>query len=213
MKVYLDNAATTPLDPEVMEAMLPYMKDFFGNPSSIHGFGRQTRAAIEGARKGVAKFLNVSPAEIFFTSGGTEANNMAIQCAVRDLGVNRIITSAIEHHAVLHTVEELSRSGKIKMDLVNLDEKGRVDLGHLEELLSVGTGEKTLVSLMHANNEIGNLIPLKKVSELCRKYGAWFHTDTVQTMGHYHFDISDISVDFLNFLAHKFHGPNGVVFI
>mgnify|MGYP002622305119 CR=1 FL=1 len=213
MKVYLDNAATTPLDPEVMEAMLPYMKDFFGNPSSIHGFGRQTRAAIEGARKGVAKFLNVSPAEIFFTSGGTEANNMAIQCAVRDLGVNRIITSAIEHHAVLHTVEELSRSGKIKMDLVNLDEKGRVDLGHLEELLSVGTGEKTLVSLMHANNEIGNLIPLKKVSELCRKYGAWFHTDTVQTMGHYHFDLSDISVDFLNCAAHKFHGPKGVGFI
>lgn len=211
MKVYFDNAATTPMDPEVIDAMIPFMKEHYGNPSSIHSFGRQTRAAIEAARKSAAKYLNVSPGEIFFTSGGTEANNMAIQCAVRDLGVQHIITSPIEHHAVLHTVETLEKEGKIRMSLVQLDEKGSIRLSHLEELLQ--TGGKTLVSLMHANNEIGNLLPIKKVSELCRKYDAYFHTDTVQTMGHYTFDLKELSVDFLNCAAHKFHGPKGVGFI
>ncbi len=211
MKVYFDNAATTPMDPEVLEAMIPFMRDHFGNPSSVHGFGRQTRAAIESSRKTVAKFLNVSPSEIFFTSGGTEANNMAIQCSVRDLGVKRCISSPLEHHAVLHTLEKMQEEGKIRLDLVNLDKDGNVDLKHLEILLKEDV--KTLVSLMHANNEIGNLLPLDRVSELCSKSAAYFHTDTVQTMGHYAFDLKKTKVHFLNCAAHKFHGPKGVGFI
>ncbi len=211
MKVYFDNAATTPMDPEVIEAMIPYMRDHFGNPSSIHSFGRQTRAAIETARKTVAKYLNVSPGEIFFTSGGTEANNMALQCAVRDLGIQHIISSPIEHHAVLHTLETLSREGKIKLSQVKLTAEGAVDLSDLERLMQGSA--KTMVSLMHANNEIGNLLPLQKVSDLCKKYNVLFHTDTVQTMGHYAFDLKETQVDFLNCAAHKFHGPKGVGFI
>ncbi|MCC7301964.1 MAG: cysteine desulfurase [Bacteroidia bacterium] len=211
MKVYFDNAATTPMDPEVVEAMIPFMKEHFGNPSSIHSFGRQTRAAIENARKTVARFLHVSPGEIFFTSGGTESNNMAIQCAVRDLGVDTIITSPIEHHAVLHTIEVLVEEGKVRVKMLRLDPKGFIDLAHLEELLK--EGGKILVSLMHANNEIGNLLPLKKVSELCSKFEAFFHTDTVQTMGHYTFNLNEVPVDFLSCAAHKFHGPKGVGFI
>ena len=159
MKVYLDNAATTALDKEVLDEMLPYMTDHFGNPSSIHSFGRKTRTAIEAARKSVAKLLNVSPSEIFFTSGGTEADNMAIRCSVHDLGIKHAITSQIEHHAVLHTLEELEKEGIIKLSFVNLTSIGHVDLTHLEQLLK--ENERTLVSLMHANNEIGNFLPLK----------------------------------------------------
>ncbi|MCG3166989.1 MAG: Cysteine desulfurase IscS [Bacteroidia bacterium] len=211
MKVYLDNAATTPIDEKVIEAMLPVLKEQFGNPSSIHGYGRQARAIIEKARKQVAGFLNVSPSEIFFTSGGTEADNMAIRCAVNDLGIKHAITSKIEHHAVLHTLEALEKAGSIKLSFVKLTPDGHVDLDSLEELLK--NNERSLVSLMHANNEIGNLIDLVKVGELCRKYNAIFHSDTVQTMAHYTFDLQKIPVDFITCSAHKFHGPKGIGFL
>ena len=211
MKVYLDNAATTPLDKEVLDAMLPVMENQFGNPSSIHAFGRQTRALIENSRKTVAKLLNASPSEIFFTSGGTEADNMAIFGAVNDLGCVHAITTKIEHHAVLHTLEALEKQGKIKLSYVNLLPNANVDLQHLEELLK--SNGKTLVSLMHANNEIGNLLPMQEVGELCKKYDAVFHSDTVQTMGHYAIDLQKVHIHFLTCGAHKFHGPKGVGFI
>jgi len=211
MKIYLDNAATTPIDPDVVKAMIPVLQNQFGNPSSIHAYGREVRSAIEQARKSVARFLNVSPAEIFFTSGGTEANNTAIFCSVRDLGVKHVISSTIEHHAVLHTLQELEKDGKIKLSLVKLDDRGRIDLADLESLLK--SDQKTMVSLMHANNEIGNMIPLKQVSELCTKYNAVFHSDTVQTMGHYSLDLQEIPVHFITCAAHKFHGPKGIGFL
>ena len=211
MKVYLDNAATTPIDPEVLEEMVPVMRDHFGNPSSIHSFGRKTRSLIELSRSKVARLLNVSPGEIIFTSGGTEADNMAIQCAVRDLGITHAITSSIEHHAVGHTLELLEKEGKIKISYVKLDDKGRVDLDHLETLLQ--DNPKSFVALMHANNEIGTLLPWEEVGELCEKYGAVFHSDTVQTMSHYAMDLSKIKVHFVTGAAHKFHGPKGVGFL
>jgi cysteine desulfurase len=211
MKAYLDNAATTPLDPEVLDAMLPVMKEHFGNPSSIHAWGRQTRSAIEQARKSIARSLNVSPSEIFFTSGGTEADNMAIRCSIEDLKLTHAITSPIEHHAVLHTLEALADGGRIKLSLVRLLPGGHIDMAHLEELLS--SNERSFVSLMHANNEIGNLLPIKKVSELCKKYDAVLHSDTVQTIGHYNIDLKALPIHFLNGAAHKFHGPKGVGFI
>jgi cysteine desulfurase len=211
MKVYFDNAATTPLAPEVAEAMIPVLQNRFGNPSSIHSYGRDTRALIENARKNISKLLNVSPAEIFFTSGGTEADNMAIQCTIQDLGIKHAITSPIEHHAVLHTLEVLEKKGIIKLSLVNLDAEGHVDLLHLEELLK--NNERSFVSLMHANNEIGTMISLKEVGEICRKYNAIFHSDTVQTMGHYAFDLKDIYIHFITCAAHKFHGPKGIGFL
>lgn len=212
MKVFLDNAATTPIDPKVFEAMLPVLKDGFGNPSSTHSFGRKIKALIERARKNVAKHLNCLPGEIFFTSGGTEADNMAIQCAVNDLGVKHIITSTIEHHAVGHTVERLKEDGLVTISYVHLDENGHVDLQHLEQLLSVNS--KSLVTLMHANNEVGNLLPLEQVSQICEQYGAIFHSDSVQTMAHYKFDLKIIDkVHFLTCSAHKFHGPKGIGFL
>ena len=209
--IYLDNAATTALAPEVLEAMLPFLKNDFGNPSSTHSFGRKTKNAIEITRKKIADQINAHPSEIVFTSGGTEADNMALRCAVSDLGVKRIITSCIEHHAVGHTANHLKDSCNVKIDLVNINEKGDVNLDHLEELLKEKTS--TIVSLMHANNEIGNLLDLKKVSLLCRKYGAYFHSDTVQTLGHYEFDLKDLDIDFITCSAHKFHGPKGVGFL
>ena len=211
MKIYLDNAATTPLDPEVLNVMIPMMQKQFGNPSSIHAYGREVKAALEAARKSVARMLHASPSEIFFTSGGTEANNMAIRCTLRDLGIKHAISSPLEHHAVLHTLQEMEKEGKIKLSLVKVDGKGRIDLANLEELLA--GNERSLVSLMHANNELGNLLPLKKVSELCQKYNAIFHTDTVQTMGHYTFNVQEVPVQFLTCAAHKFHGPKGVGFL
>jgi cysteine desulfurase len=211
MKIYFDNAATTPLDEEVFNAMLPHFKNYYGNPSSIHSFGRQARAAIEDARKTVAKFLNVSPSEIFFTSGGTEADNMAIQCGIKDLGLKHAITCKTEHHAVLHTLEVMAQKGEIKLSFVNLDEKGHIDLNHFEQLLK--DNPRTFVSLMHANNEIGNLLPIKEVGEICKKYDAIFHSDTVQTMGHYKFDLKEYHVHFITCAAHKFHGPKGVGFL
>ena len=211
MKIYLDNAATTRLDEEVLKAMMPYMTEDFGNPSSIHAFGRKTRSAIENARKIVAKLLNVTPAEIFFTSGGTEADNMAIHQGVTTYGITHIISSPIEHHAVEHTVQTMEKEGKVKVSWVKVDSKGNVDLKHLEELLK--NNPRSLVSLMHANNEIGTLLPIKEVGELCEKYNALFHCDTVQTMGHYRINLKEIKVHYITCAAHKFHGPKGVGFL
>lgn len=212
MKVYLDNAATTPLAPEVYEVMAPLLKEEFGNPSSSHFFGRQAKAIIETSRRTVAKLIHAQPSEIVFTSGGTEADNMALNCAVLDLGVERIITSSIEHHAVIHTAEHICDKKSIQLDLVQFDELGHVDLAHLRQLLA-GSPKKTIVSLMHGNNEIGNLLPLDKVSTLCREFGAYFHSDTVQTMGHYGFNLQELDIDFITCAAHKFHGPKGAGFL
>lgn len=211
MKVYLDNAATTQIDPEVIEVMLPILNDGFGNPSSIHSFGRESRSLVEKARKNVARHINCTPGEIFFTSGGTEADNMAIRCGMIDLGINHAITSKIEHHAVGHTLEDLSSKGLIKLSYVNLDDKGNVDLEHLDELLK--TNQRSFVSLMHANNEIGNILSLEKVADICEKYDAIFHSDTVQTMAHYTFDLKTINIHFITGAAHKFHGPKGNGFL
>lgn len=213
MKVYLDNAATTSMDEEVIVAMLPIMRENFGNPSSVHSLGRSSRAIIEKARKKIATYINAVPAEIFFTAGGTEADNMVLRSCTEDLGVNHIITSAIEHHAVIDTSNLISKNENVDLSLVNIDEKGYVDLAHLEQLLKENKDKKTLVSLMHANNEIGNLLPLKKVADLCKLYGALFHSDTVQTVGHYRFDVRDLKIDFMTCSAHKFHGPKGTGFL
>ena len=212
MNVYLDNAATTPLDPLVLDAMMPYMTEYFGNPSSTHAFGRKTKNAIEISRKKVADYLNAEPSEIIFTSGGTEADNMALRCGVMDLGVKRIITSCLEHHAVGHTAEHLRDHFNVQVEYVNLNQDGHVNVQHLEELLS-DDSLKTMVSLMHGNNEIGNLISLEAISNLCKKYKAYFHSDTVQTMGHYRFDMKALDIDFITCAAHKFHGPKGVGFL
>ncbi len=211
MKVYFDNAATTAIHPEVLEVMLPIMQKQFGNPSSIHAYGREARSIIENARKTVARLLNAAPSEIFFTSGGTEANNTAIRCSLNDLGIKHAISSKIEHHAVEHTLHEACKKNAIKLSYVNIDHKGNIDLAHLEDLLKAN--EKSLVSLMHANNELGTLSPVERVGELCRKYDAVFHSDTVQTMGHYPHDVKKISADFITCAAHKFHGPKGVGFL
>lgn len=208
-RIYFDNAATTSLDPVVLEAMLPLLSEKFGNPSSIYSYGRETRLSIESARKSVAKILNAHPAEIFFTSGGTESNNTAIQASVRDLGCKHIITSPIEHHAVTHTVEHLGASGKVKVSYVALQPNGHIDILHLEKLLA-GSKEKVLVSLMHANNEIGNILDIHAVGNLCKKYHAIFHSDTVQTVGHFPFDLRNTPVHFITGAAHKFHGPKGI---
>ena len=211
MRVYLDNAATTPLDKEVIKEMCNVMENQFGNPSSIHAHGREVRSVVEKARKTVANLLNTSPAEIFFTSGGTEADNMAIRCGIIDHGITHAITSKIEHHAVLHTLEALAFEGIIKLSFVNINKKGSIDLVHLEELLK--THPKTFVSLMHGNNEIGTLTNIEQVGELCEQYDALFHSDSVQTMGHYRHDLSKLKVHFLVCAAHKLHGPKGVGFL
>jgi cysteine desulfurase len=209
--IYFDNAATTPIDSRVVDAMIPILKENFGNPSSIHSNGRIARSVIEKSRKQVASFFNSNPSEFFFTSGGTEADNMILRCCVEDLGVTHIITSGLEHHAVLHTAEELRDAEGVKLSLVNVCSKGIIDLNHLEELLKLGG--KTLVSLMHANNEIATKLPLKEVGEICKEYDALFHSDTVQTMGHYSFDFSDLNLHFATCAAHKFNGPKGIGFL
>lgn len=211
-RIYLDNAATTPLAPEVFEAMVPYLKDHFGNPSALHAYGRKTRAAVEQGRRTVARLLNCAPGEIIFTSGGTEADNMVLHGAVRDLGVKHIITSPIEHHAVELTAHALASTGT-SVHWVRLLPDGKPDMAHLEELLSATRAQGVLVSLMHANNEIGTRIDLMAVGTLCRRYGALFHSDTVQTMGHYRFDLERTPVDFITCAAHKFHGPKGTGFL
>jgi cysteine desulfurase len=210
-QVYLDNAATTQLDERVAEVMKELMDVEYGNPSSIHSFGRRMKVRIEAVRNLIADRLNVVPAEIFFTSGATESINTIVHGAVKSLGVQRIITSRIEHPAVLAAVEYQEQNG-LRADYVQLDAQGQVVLTHLRELLTSGT-EKTLVALMHANNELGNLLPLKKVSELCREFGAYFFSDTVQSMGKFANDLSGNMLDFAVGSAHKFHGPKGVGFM
>lgn len=211
MRIYFDNAATTAIDPEVFEEMTRVMRDYYGNPSSIHAHGREVRTLIEKARKTVAHLLNVSPSEIFFTSGGTEADNMAIRMGLESYGINHAISSPLEHHAVLHTLEDLERSKGLKYSLLDVDSKGNINLEQLEELLQ--NSPRTLVSLMHANNEIGTLLDIERVAEICKKYDALFHCDTVQTMGHYKHDLAKLPIDFVTCAAHKLHGPKGVGFI
>ncbi|NDF97339.1 MAG: cysteine desulfurase [Chitinophagia bacterium] len=208
-RIYLDNAATTPLDPQVMEAMLPYLTTHFGNPSSIYSFGRETRLAVENARKTVARIVKASPGEIFFTSGGTESDNMAIMAAVEDLGCRHIVTSAIEHHAVVHTIEHLQKKLNIQVSFVSVLSNGHIDLDHLASLVA-GSSQRVLVSLMHANNEIGNLLDVERVGAICKAHGAIFHSDTVQTLGHYPLDFSKKWIQFATGASHKFHGPKGV---
>lgn len=208
-RIYFDNAATTPIDPLVLEAMMPYFKEHFGNPSSIYSYGRETRIAIEKSRKSVASILNAHPSEIFFTSGGTESSNTAIFASVRELGCKRIITSPIEHHATLHTCSYIAENKMATLEFVEILPNGHVNLDNLEQKLKEST-EKTLVTLMHANNEIGNITDIKKVGELCKKYGALYHADTVQTVGHFPIDLKELNVDFITGAGHKFHGPKGV---
>ncbi len=207
-RIYLDNAATTALDPEVLESMLPYMTTHFGNPSSIYSYGRQTRMAIENARKSVAGYLGARTGEIFFTSGGTESNNTAITTAIRDLGCRHIITSPIEHHAVLHTVEFYAKQDMVTTGFVKISENGEVDYEDLDIQLQNIT-VPTLVTLMHANNEIGNITNIERVGDICTKYKAIFHSDCVQTIGHYPVDLSKMNVHFISAAGHKFHGPKG----
>ncbi len=208
-RIYFDNAATTSLDPQVLEAMMPYLTEKFGNPSSIYSYGRESRMAVEQARKSVAKILGAKPAEIFFTSGGTESSNTILHAAVYDLGCKHIISSPIEHHATLHTVEHLAKTDGVNLSWVNVLPNGHIDLAHLEQLLE-NSPEKTIVSIMHANNEIGNMINIHAVGAICKKHNAYFHSDTVQTVGHFPFKLNEMPVDFITGAGHKFHGPKGV---
>ncbi|MEJ7626125.1 MAG: cysteine desulfurase family protein [Ferruginibacter sp.] len=207
-RIYFDNAATTALDKEVLDSMMPFLTEKFGNPSSIYSYGRETKMAIEIARKSVAKILNAHPAEIFFTSGGTESNNTAIQAAVRDLGCKHIISSPVEHHAVTHTIQHLDNLDVVKVSYVKLLPDGHIDIEDLEKLLAASE-ERSLVSLMHANNEIGNILDIFSAGNLCKLYNAIFHSDTVQTVGHFPFDLRNTPVHFITGAAHKFHGPKG----
>lgn len=209
--VYLDNAATTPMLPEVIEAVQQSMLTNFGNPSSIHQYGRKAKAAVETARKNIAKHFNISSSEIIFTAGGTEADNLILFNAVLNLGVERIVTSKIEHHAVLNTVKFLEAKHKIAVDYVRVNESGTVSMESLGDLLNKSK-KKTLVSLMYVNNEIGNMLPVEDVVALCKEYEAYFHSDTVQAIGHYHLDLQKTPIDFIAASAHKFHGPKGVGF-
>lgn len=211
MRVYLDNAATTPMAAEVVDAMCEVLRNKFGNPSSTHSFGRESKALIETARRNIAGHLNCHPAELFFTSGGTEADNLACHIAVQELGVKRIISTSIEHHAVGHTVEMYRDRFNVQLQNLTLDAQGHIDLSELEALLKEPI--PTLVSLMHANNEIATLMPLERVAALCRTHGTYLHSDTVQTMGHYAFDLKALDIDFLACAAHKFHGPKGIGFL
>ncbi|UEG55210.1 cysteine desulfurase [Mucilaginibacter daejeonensis] len=211
MRIYLDNAATTPLDKEVFDAMTPYLLDHYGNPSSHHEQGRRARHAIEECRNTIAGLLNALPEEIIFTSGGTEADNTAILSAVHAAGIGHVITTRFEHHAVLHTLRDLQTKGLIKISFIDNDAHGNLDLQHLEQLLASNT--RSLVSVMHANNEIGNLNDIEYIGQLCERYDALFHTDTVQTVGHYRHDLQKLKVHFLAASAHKFHGPKGVGFL
>jgi cysteine desulfurase len=211
MRIYFDNAATTPLDPEVFEAMKPFMLEDFGNPSSTHAHGRKVRAAIESSRKKIAELLNCTPGEIIFTSGGTEADNTLITSGIHTYGIKHAISTPIEHHAVTHTLETLSKKKVVELHHVSLDSNGHVDVAHLEELLK--QYPNALISLMHANNEIGNLLDIKRVGELAKEHKAFFHSDTVQTMGHYVHNMKELHVCGMAAAAHKFHGPKGVGFM
>ena len=210
-QVYLDSAATTQMRPEVIDRMTEVMKEVHGNPSSTHSYGRSAKSLIENARKNIAAQLNVTAAEIIFTSGGTEADNLAIHSCVRDLGVERIITTTIEHHAVIYIVDYCAEKYGTEVAHVKLKDCGTPNYIDLERLLST-SDKKTLVSLMHVNNEIGNKLDIDRVGELCKKYGALFHSDCVQSIGHFEMDLKKLPVDFTAVSAHKFHGPKGVGF-
>jgi len=210
-RVYLDNAATTPMAPEIIDIMSEMMKTTYANPSSMHSFGREAKIVIENARKTIANILNTSPGSIFFTSGGTEADNMAIKCGIHDNDIKHAITSKLSHHAILHPLEDLAAAGKIKLSYINIDENGVVSLSHLKELL--GDNERTFVSIMHANNEIGTIQDIKQIGDICKEYNAILHSDTVQTMAHFPFNMQELNVDFMAASAHKFHGPKGVGFV
>jgi len=211
MNVYFDNAATTLLDEEVFDAMIPYIRYHYGNPSSNHGHGRQARIAVEDARKTIAGLLNADPGEIYFTSGGTEADNTAILSAVHGMGIKHAITSRLEHRAVLNTLKAIERNGEIGLSYIMNDEFGNLNIDHLEHLLQ--TNARSFVSVIHGNNEVGNINDIATIGKICKKYDAVFHSDTVQTMAHCQFDISKLQVDFLVGSAHKFHGPKGVGFV
>ena len=210
-RVFLDNAATTPIAPEIIDMMSKMMKTHFANPSSVHSYGRESKIIVEGARKKIAKLLNTSPGTIFFTSGGTEADNMAIKCAIHDHKITHAITSKISHHAVLFPLEDLEKEGLIKLSYVDIDKDGVISISHLKELLE--SNPRTFVSIMHANNEIGTIQDIKVIGDICKEHNAIFHSDTVQTMAHFPFDMNKINVDFMAASAHKFHGPKGVGFI
>lgn len=212
MRIYFDNAASTPISEEVLATITEHLKESFGNPSSIHADGRKGRTIIEEARKIIANHLNASLGEIFFTSGGSESNNMAVKCAVRDLGIKTIISSPIEHHCVLHALESLEEFQDVKILHIQLDQKGRVDLENLKELVSQNS-ENSMVSLMHANNEIGSMVNLQAVADICKEHGVLLHSDTVQTVGRFPIDVQETTIGFLSGSAHKFHGPKGVGFI
>ena len=210
-RVYLDNAATTPMAPEIIEMMSKMMKTHFANPSSVHSFGRESKTIVENARKSIANLLNTSPGSIFFTSGGTEADNMAIKCGIDDHRITHAITSKLSHHAVLYPLEDFAAEGKIKLSYIDIDENGVVSLSHLKELLA--NNPRTFVSIMHANNEIGTIQDIKAIGDICKEYNAIFHSDTVQTIAHFPFDMQELNVDFIAASAHKFHGPKGVGFV
>ncbi|MEP0132767.1 MAG: cysteine desulfurase family protein [Eudoraea sp.] len=210
-KIYFDNAATTPVREEVIAKMQDALVNSYGNPSSIHGFGRSAKTEIEQARKTIAKYLNAQTSEIIFTSGGTEADNMILRSAVKDMGVQTIITSKIEHHAVLHTAEALQKEFGIHIEFINLDSFGNPDIQHLKQLL-LADDSKKLVSLMHVNNEIGNILDLQEIAVLCKANDAFLHSDTVQSIGHFNWDLQHTPIDFMVASAHKFHGPKGVGF-
>jgi len=210
-RVYLDNAATTPMAPEIIEMMSEMMKTHFANPSSVHSFGRESKTVVENARKRIANLLNTSPGSIFFTSGGTEADNMAIKCGIDDHKITHAITSKLSHHAVLYPLEDLAAEGRITLSYIDIDDNGVVSLPHLKELLA--NNPRTFVSIMHANNEIGTIQDIKAIGEICKEYNAIFHSDTVQTIAHFPFDMQELNVDFMAASAHKFHGPKGVGFV
>lgn len=211
MRVYLDNAATTPLDPAVLDAMIPYYTDHFGNPSSTHAHGRAAKSAVEISRKKIADILNASPSSIYFTSGGTEGDNISITGLIKAFQIRHVISTRIEHHAVLHTIEAYKEKSPIRITYLDLDEKGNFDYDQLEDLLK--EHPNSLVSLMHANNEVGNLLDLQRVGDLCREFGAFFHSDTVQSIGKYRFDLHSLPVQAVVASAHKFHGPKGIGFL
>lgn len=208
-RIYFDNAATTPIDPEVFEAMKPFFTEKFGNPSSIYSYGREVRLPIENARKTVAKIINAHPSEVFFTSGGTESTNTAINAAIHDLGCRHIISSPIEHHATLHTIEYLAKTGQADVTYLKVLKDGTIDIDELEKVLA-SCKDKCLVTLMHANNEIGTITDIESVGKICEKYGAIFHSDTVQTLAHFPIDVQKTKAHFITGAAHKFHGPKGV---
>lgn len=210
-RVFLDNAATTPMAPEIIEMMSEMMKTHFANPSSTHSYGRESKIVVEAARKKIAELLNTSPGSIFFTSGGTEADNMAIKCAIDDHKITHAITSKLSHHAVLYPLEDLAEEGKIKLSYIDIDENGVVSLPHLKDLLV--NNPRTFVSIMHANNEIGTIQDIKAIGDICKEYNAIFHSDTVQTIAHFPFNMQELNVDFMAASAHKFHGPKGVGFV